>query len=224
MMMVLDKIEREIKNLYVGLDAVAQRAVNDSSKKVNCTRGCYACCRIMVMTALAEGCRIATRVLDMPKERRLDVTLRMKATAAVDESVEDYAQKGHYCAFLDMETKDCTIYEVRPASCRYHYVVSPPGMCRPDISDELLQMDMLSLEEEVQYASHRLTGHLIAAPLPNMVLHCIRLIDPSKRKAAEGVMSPGDWVRMIVKHKKELLEMEKNIMEARETNKCRQTA
>jgi Fe-S-cluster containining protein len=40
-----------------------------------------------------------------------------------------YQQLNRPCVFLNNDTKDCNIYDIRPSACRYHVVISPAENC-----------------------------------------------------------------------------------------------
>lgn len=181
-----------IQGLHDVLDHGIQEGLAEHN--LSCKRGCYYCCKIVALTALAEGINMAVELLGMPRARRLEVTERLRyAAVPLGMSNKEYAQLGHHCGFLDMDTKDCTIYQHRPASCRFHFVTSPPEECIPGETRKIHMVNLLHMEAVVHQASQTMTGQLLVAPLPNMVLHCLVQLDPTKRKAAVGVPGPVEW-------------------------------
>lgn len=217
MFQIVEKARVELKAAYAKLDGIVERELAAGNIAVTCKRGCYSCCRIIAAISLVEGLLLADKVLHMPKRQRLELIRRLKDSCAdADTSINDYANMGHHCGFLDMATKDCTIYEDRPAACRYHYVGSPPELCRPGKVKKIAQLDLLDMENAVQALSAKLTGHIIAAPLPNIVLHCMYILDPTKKKTVAGVAHPLDWLEnMLNQRKEELIEMKNEIEAAR---------
>lgn len=203
----LDYIEKTLPTVYTGIDASIQEGLR--SEKISCERGCYHCCRIVALTALAEGVLLGRHVLQMPQAQRIAVTERLRESAVPEEmSNVDYARLGHHCGFLDMDTKDCVIYEKRPASCRYHFVVSPPELCACDTSHKIMILNLIDAERVVHEMSYSLTGVYLVAPLPNMVLHCMAALDRTKNKATKGVAGPVRWTqRYMGKHGAEVAEM-----------------
>jgi hypothetical protein len=55
------------------------------------------------------------------------------------------------CVFLDLKTKDCTAYAYRPASCRVHYVASPPENCAPDKPHERVAYFDLTAQQQAAW-------------------------------------------------------------------------
>ena len=89
-----------------------------------CAKGCSGCCR-----ALAEPLRLPTlewhRLFEamkaLPKEQRLEVEERLRALVRQDE-------RPYTCAFLDLESGACRVYEARPSACRaYGFYVDRDG-------------------------------------------------------------------------------------------------
>jgi Fe-S-cluster containining protein len=199
-MKVLEEAKTIIRFMYNRLDQHVEDFIREEKHEVSCKKGCAHCCRIMALVSLAEGIRIADLVLRMPKQQRLYVTQRLKESAPPPEmTVNDYASQGLYCGFLDLESKECKIYEERPASCRYHYALSDPKLCTPGQSREVLLLDLLACENAIHELSMQITGHFMTAPLPNMVLHCMVKLDPTKKKAIHNVADPLSWMRSTVR-------------------------
>lgn len=191
---------------YERADAEMAKRLALHKKEISCKRGCCSCCHIMAVISLAEGIILADKVLRMPKAERLRVTRALRRSAPpLGMTADEYALLGIPCAFLDVETKDCTVYEDRPAVCRYHFVESPPEDCKPGVPRRVAILDTLDYEEEAHSASAKLTGQLIGAPIPYMVLHGMASLDPTKRKGAKGMATPMQWLARAKEADKEAI-------------------
>jgi len=100
------------------------RLVPFDESEIRCRAGCSYCCHLKVSASMAE---IMVIVDHLRKEGRLEDCLERLA-AAGDDLIEDgsreewwWAENRIPCLFLNQDKGLCTIYEVRPFSCRgYH--------------------------------------------------------------------------------------------------------
>jgi Fe-S-cluster containining protein len=103
---------------------------------IPCGRGCDACCRDVAWITMPEARELAERVASMPTARRELVLAGVRAwfdgmaaaglpPEAAHPSVSAYARARLVCPLLDVERQECTVYSVRPLSCRAHYVIAP---------------------------------------------------------------------------------------------------
>ncbi len=104
--------------------AFITRLVPFDESEIHCRAGCDYCCHLKVTASMAEIVVIAEF---LRKEGRLESCLErmaatggdVKARAARDEKW--WAENRMPCLFLDEDDGLCTIYQVRPFSCRgYH--------------------------------------------------------------------------------------------------------
>jgi Fe-S-cluster containining protein len=103
---------------------------------VPCTAGCDACCYDVAWTIELEARELALRVRSMPVRRRAAVLEVLAAwfagmrAAGLDPNdnrpdVATYARARLACPLLDPEAHRCMLYDLRPLSCRGHYVIAP---------------------------------------------------------------------------------------------------
>jgi Fe-S-cluster containining protein len=118
------------------LDTLAARGVAPS-----CTKGCAYCCRQEILIPRAEAEVIvewiqaswAAAQLDALKDRLRawlawhHGELTRRVAGGEDRQVVAY-EHGPFCVAL--EDGACSIYPVRPMTCRIHYVSSSPDVCR----------------------------------------------------------------------------------------------
>lgn len=103
-----------IKTVHAFMDKATKEDLKD--QKVSCRRGCAFCCR-QEISIFKEELEI---ILEIIKERGL----------------KGLNFDNGWCAFLDKETKDCTIYEDRPIVCRSYFVLSDPKFCDTEAQPE----------------------------------------------------------------------------------------
>lgn len=102
------------------------------------------CCYQKSVVQFAEAVTIADYLkkngrsnTDLRKQLH-ETGLRMEA-----DTRAGWFSKAVPCVFLD--NKRCSIYEVRPVSCRTYYVVGSPENCQPPESKGIAQIDMRSM-------------------------------------------------------------------------------
>jgi Fe-S-cluster containining protein len=122
--------------------------VKAAGEKISCTSGCSACCRSFVAITQAEARQIRDLIATLPQNRRTAVEARFKqvqkrldeagllkeieaaeswTSADYQAMVSTYFQLGLACPFLEDEL--CSIYRVRPITCREYLVTSPARHC-----------------------------------------------------------------------------------------------
>lgn len=169
--------------VYRECDPQAERAA--AEMHATCSEGCAACCRLLVLILFAEAVTIARHLLIDPAWRDKLPALRARLGAQLDEySPNGLTNVAHWdkqipCAFLGKDNR-CQIYSVRPASCRYHYAVSPPINCSHGAADPIVvSINLTQLKAhawtravDVQGSAGKLGG-----PLPLMVLAALMMLE-----------------------------------------------
>lgn len=170
-----------LKRMYEKIDPVAQKTAKEMG--ATCERSCSDCCSLLATMTLAEGVLVAENILKRNDWRDWihKLVSAAKEFCYVGITKANYFDKKVPCVFLG-QGKLCQIYEDRPATCRYHYVVSDPTQCSPGVKGgETAVIDMLELEKPVWALSIQLGQQLgmglpICGPIPLVVLGCIVLI------------------------------------------------
>src|SRR5450830_161957 len=103
-----------ISNLHRGVDRVFQDVL-DKGQHIACKAGCNYCCSVRVHATEPEVFLIAAHLRAHPADQLKIVLDRLKDHAAV-ASLASTANHRTTCPFL--ENSLCSIYPVRPASCR----------------------------------------------------------------------------------------------------------
>jgi Fe-S-cluster containining protein len=124
----------------------------DSGKTVSCSKGCAACCRVLVPLSVPEAFALREWVSSMPTEQQARLAERLAHTKTLllsrglwqqlsalcetpahpDDDALEAINRAYYdlrmpCPFLEEEL--CTIYEERPAACRELLVTTPAEQC-----------------------------------------------------------------------------------------------
>jgi len=113
-------------------DTLTDWAVRRPSEPISClTCTLHGCCKQQVMVGFYEGVLIADHLAktgrDTPKLRK---TLRASARAQDGLSHSEWFEDNRSCVFI--ADGRCSIYDVRPAVCRGHFVITPPDDCDGD--------------------------------------------------------------------------------------------
>lgn len=184
--------------LYKELEPKARVAAADLG--ATCRKGCHHCCYMFMTISLPEGMVIAEHVFHKEPEwkpqipqlmRKMYARVSMFERDAFDE--RDYFKKKIPCVFLSARGS-CTIYEVRPAVCRYHYVTSDPSNCEPDNDEAALKIIRLPFESTIRSEGDRSSKQVGApqgtmAPIPVAVLWGMKVLEEGVDVFKEGLPS-----------------------------------
>lgn len=139
------------KEVHKALDGFFDRTPEESKQQIKCSKGCTACCYIELDVSGDE----AALIINYCKENNIDIDIDyLKKQAAAGRKIFSEFSR---CVFL----KDtlCSIYPVRPVSCRKHFVTTDPALCDFskniahdigryfDLNSEILASAMLNVEE-----------------------------------------------------------------------------
>lgn len=210
-----------LMQLYKTADAHAE----DMAKKMNstCKKGCTACCGLLATITIADGFVLAEGLLNRPDWEEWLPKLVTESLRHCYPGItkENWFKKKNMCVFL----KDgaCSVYERRPAACRYHYVLSPPENCSPDMPPETqtVMIDLISLEAQTSWkVAQELVDFPVSGPIPLLTLHCMeQLLDiQSERwpgrmeKVKEFVKQVPDPFQWMATYSNELFNLSKQEM------------
>lgn len=106
-----------------------------------CRKGCYFCCRQVINTNIPEVHVVGQYIKrNFSEYQRNELRTRMsnwfkwvqlelpKRCNKQGDEMEAFYNYGPYCPLL--VDGECSIYPVRPVTCRTHYVSSSPDSCR----------------------------------------------------------------------------------------------
>lgn len=218
------RMGRKMTSLYKELDALFVQ--KSEGMKLSCTKGCDSCCHLLVLVPLPEAVAIAEHFLSDQRRKLLipdvsrrcfeqitKIPLQPGTTEAFGTIRSAYFASKTPCALLDPATKTCTVYDVRPEACRYHYVTSDPAQCSPDRPGaqvsrlDTLEFDVRALSE-ARKVSHQTKMPLYVAPLPVALLWAFKLLiegreafDAALREPAEqlGALNLLGWTELLAR-------------------------
>lgn len=105
---------------------------------VYCSKGCSGCCTLVVNCTLLEALPIAAVCLPQQEERLQELAPRLKTTAdscgSLKEWLAAYRSQLGPCPFLSSDGC-CSVYEVRPLSCRSLLATCSPNWCTTDFGN-----------------------------------------------------------------------------------------
>lgn len=220
------EIGEVMAELFVQIDKAA--ASFTKGLPISCTPGCHHCCKLLTSISMPEGFMLARHLLLKMDYKSLVPKLR--ATALENDyqglTKGSYFAKEVRCAFLTEENL-CSVYEQRPSCCRLHMVVTPPENCDPKAprNTKTGAPDFSALESEVWKVARDFVrqnkfddgpfNDILTAPIPIMVLHCMKLLMRDEPKVlafledeTKDVLSPADWLR---RHAVGLMSDEKDV-------------
>lgn len=126
----LYKIERKktgitnaLKNVFCNVDVYILKYCEQKNFKMTCTKSCAYCC--------------SKEVFISDDEAKVLYEYAIKNNVQIDISRAHYQALNKFnvptnhktCIFLDMQSKECKVYEVRPLSCRTLLAFSDPQFC-----------------------------------------------------------------------------------------------
>lgn len=192
--------------------AIAKRIIR---QPVSCKKGCAHCCYLFALITIADAINIADEILTSwthwkPVAYKMKIAALQMSKPGMD--AHDWFALQRPCVFLS-ENDICNIYSVRPAECRFYYVISPAIKCSIAYPGEkVARYDFLEAEKhiwklsiEIQREHPEIIGPpmpLVAAPLPLMVLHAMKAVlakDKKRRKyiteLIQDLPSPQDFIQ-----------------------------
>ena len=134
-------------------------------KTVYCRAGCAGCCRLAVHAAFPEAAAIAGQ-LDQRQTLRLAAYIRrlqqvLPTVNDLKSYLKSHRQTIGPCPFVD-EEENCSIYPVRPLSCRALLSTRPADWCTVDFS-ALDEWDKQAYESSLDRQVVSWPTHFVAA-------------------------------------------------------------
>ena len=142
--------------------------------KITCSRGCSFCCYIKVDVGYFE----AKLIYDYCKENNIVIDWGYLETQSHMDDLKSWKDNKmlRKCEFL--KNNECSVYEVRPTSCRKHVSLSPPADCDVDGPTKMIAKPML-LNAEV-LASGLWNSNIPSGTLSQMLLK-VKADDEARR-------------------------------------------
>lgn len=170
--------------------AESQLAPHLAKFPISCKEGCAACCHLSTYVGRLDGLVVASYLWRWDRWR--DALPGLAQHAAVVSKIWDeaaYFAMRLPCPLLETLTKRCSVYPVRPSSCRYHYVVTPPEDCAvaggKHASINLRPIQVAWSTEAWAFDPARRIGHLSVMVLESL-LAVVMAADGSQRDYMEA--------------------------------------
>lgn len=156
----------QVKQQHTFLDQISQLCQGEFTAKggtIHCRNGCSGCCNLNVHCSFVEVLAIAEQ---LTTEQRQTVTNHATQLEALAEDCDDLKsflrrsrQQMDNCPFID-DNGSCSIYPLRPLSCRALLSTKQPHYCQLDfstLSSDEKQAFMASLDRQsVNFPTHYL--------------------------------------------------------------------
>jgi Fe-S-cluster containining protein len=129
------KMSALARSMFARYDAEAEKLGDKGpdDRRIECGRGCSHCCYLLIGVAASEIVNIKEYLQQPDQKSRLEkVKARIRnAKRQVDEALKTDPKTVRVACPLLSETGECTVYPVRPVSCRA-YVSFDLDACRRD--------------------------------------------------------------------------------------------
>lgn len=170
MMEYVQRVPKRIRAVMNGTIEQRRMAVDafaldvDAQVGFSCRAGCSHCCRGVIAASQEE----AEQIFEAMPQPALE---RLRANPAFMLSMHDET-----CPLLDEGTGRCTVYRIRPLTCRTWHVVSPPENCSKDRPDaQVGQIGELIASATFLYVADGLRGDEGLDPTKNLTERLIEL-------------------------------------------------
>jgi Fe-S-cluster containining protein len=191
------RMGRRLLQVYEELDPLIQDAA--TKMKAQCRAGCASCCHLFNLISFPEAVAIAEYIVKHDGLRRTIPQITQKLTIQLKDvdlsgdskkARQSYFEKQHACVFLNSATSLCTIYPVRPMTCRSHYVVSDPKSCQVQETGDVASLDLRDMElyvaSEASHVSKQCGVDFLMGPFQVMVMWAIKLLVDGRRPTMQA--------------------------------------
>ena len=136
-----------------------------TGKRIHCRESCSGCCHLAVHATYPETVAVADVLTELQSKKLSDYIVRLKTALTEFHDLKSYL-KGHRqtlgpCPFLDAQGS-CSIYSIRPLSCRALLSTRPAAWCTVDFS-ELDLWDKQAYENSLDHQVVAWPTHYVAA-------------------------------------------------------------
>ncbi len=147
-----DAVEKDYKVFLPVIKEMVDSWKNDNpGQEVSC-KNCKkpGCCYQSVFVSFYEAFPIARRLrLEGRATSQFIAELRRIGEESEGEGRVAWFDKNQPCVFLTKKY-ECSIYDVRPLTCRAHFVISPPENCLPEAVDpEIQQLGSEKMQDSI---------------------------------------------------------------------------
>ena len=211
--MVNDKNDRRVGRRMLAVYKEKDAEINTRAEAIGskCGRGCADCCNLTVTITFPEAVAIAEHILTNPEFYLQQNQIHTELAEQIRVHLEGFKQRNprYYfdqkipCVFLDKSTKECRVYDVRPATCRSHHVATDPTLCSSDNKDQpvgRIDMDKINnyMNLEALRVSKQANLPLWIGPLQIMVSWAFKLLREGRESVANAHigLSDGDIMNL----------------------------
>lgn len=128
-----------VKNLYLSVDEATERELSrlytEEGVVTSCKAGCYYCCGQHILISIIEAQNLVHYIkCEFSRDQIEALRVRTRkwhqwdSTRSGRDNTEVFLTY-QYCPML--VENECSIYPMRPLTCRTHFVCSKPPACRP---------------------------------------------------------------------------------------------
>lgn len=176
---LLDLYLHKVQGLEEGFTEFLNKSLPTAKLEIQCRYGCDACCYAPFTVTLPEALLLA-RELHRKELATSEFIARVGQVSQdqLQSTPSEWFHKKHPCLLLNEQEHVCSMYDARPAACRFHLSVSDPAMCKTgtavliDSSQDVKAAEMLSglfLSEALgvpsMHAKHGLMPSMLHAAL-----------------------------------------------------------
>lgn len=154
-------------------------------KELPCKRGCAHCCHQFILVSVPEAMYMVKDLISTPQGRKWlqahsqVFNQQAKLINGISERElgairNKWFDESTPCAFLDEQTKECVIYQNRPAVCRSYFVKGSPEQCAGPSGHQIAVLDSSASIASIVLASVEVAAEFkisaVPIPLPFAVL------------------------------------------------------
>jgi len=168
-------VQAAYRDFDVAVDALV-RDVRAQGATIPCREGCAACCYEPVAASSHEVDAIMERVRDMSEVKpRVQAWMQRAGMLGLLGTLPDtrqYFSARLACPLLDVQTRTCVVYDVRPIACRAHLLVDmDPAVCAN--RDQVPAIDTLRVDAIAVSAITSLSalGPMVIGSMPELLHH-----------------------------------------------------
>ena len=148
------------KTAHDTIEKIILTAPEEDKKDIRCKAGCTACCFIDASITSEE----AALIVAFSRKNNIEIDQSYLIKQA-ETGRKDFSAVSK-CVFLENDL--CRIYEVRPSTCRKHFVMSDPELCDSSKNKEIPLVTYFNLQSEM--VTSALMNLSTTGPIEKMLL------------------------------------------------------
>ncbi len=128
-----------LMDLKYNIDKVMSQA-----KNISCTKGCTHCCHLGNVDIIPQEGEL---ILDWIEEKNIKIDEKA-LEIQMNNKVKDLSIQQRRCILLNKKN-ECSIYDIRPMTCRKLIVSSPPENCNYQNEKKVIVEENIKVEKRV---------------------------------------------------------------------------